>query len=82
MTGGHAIQEGKGGHGAPIVNLLFQSVGVAFTEVQDVEFKYDTQAFYSYLRLFPPLLVVIVQMCQKKVPTLIRLIASRVTSQI
>ena len=45
MTGGHAIQEGKGGHGAPIVNLLFQSVGVAFTEVQDVEFKYDTQAF-------------------------------------
>eukprot|EP00795_Rhopilema_esculentum_P010930 gene10930-19765_t len=39
MTGGHALQEANQSHGAPIINLLFQSVGVAFTEVQDVEFR-------------------------------------------
>ncbi len=39
MTGGHALLESNDSAGAPIVNLLFQSVGVAFTEVQDVEFK-------------------------------------------
>ena len=39
MTGGHALQEGSSSQGPAIVNLLFQSVGVAFTEVQDVEFR-------------------------------------------
>jgi len=41
MTGGHS--EGDVGsvtslHGN-VLNLLLQSVGVAFTEIQDVEFK-------------------------------------------
>jgi len=39
MTGGHSIQDSNQSHGAPVLNLLFQSVGVAFTEVQDVEFR-------------------------------------------
>eukprot|EP00794_Sanderia_malayensis_P015967 gene15967-17573_t len=39
MTGGHALLESNGNAAAPIVNLLLQSVGVAFTEVQDAEFR-------------------------------------------
>lgn len=42
MTGGHSV-EGAGQSASSlqgnVLSLLLQSVGVAFTEIQDVEFK-------------------------------------------
>ena len=41
MTGGHALENETPSSSMPgnVLSLLLQSVGVAFTEIQDVEFK-------------------------------------------